>query len=105
MKTIKLLSIAILISILGSCKKNVPEKESSYVFVKTYCATVTVGGFIGIAKKCFNVGDTILSKGVIEGQVTIRIAWHSDSNEGPPNPNSYQEYLNVPFEYLKLITK
>lgn len=105
MKTIKLLSLAIFLSILGSCEKDIPVKESNYVFVKSYCATVTVGGFVGISEKCFNVGDMVSGKEAIEGQVTIRIAEHSVLNEGRPGPNSYQEYLNVPSENLVSIAK
>jgi len=105
MKTIKLLLLPILVSIFISCEKNIPIEGSSYVFIKSYCATITVGGFVGISDKCFNVGDTVICNEVTEGQITIRIAEHSVINEGPPGPNSYQEYLKVPSEYVKLLTK
>lgn len=103
MKAIKSLSLAILVFVFISCEKNVPVKERSCVFIKSYCTTITVGGFVGIREQCFYAGDTVFCTEVTEEMITIRIAGHSDLNEGPPAPNSYQEYLNVPSEYLKLL--
>lgn len=103
MKAIKLLCLLILISILISCEKNLPVKESTYVFIKSYCTTISVGGFVGIRQQCFNVGDTVFCTEASEEMITIRIAGHSYLNDGPPSPNSYQEYLNVPSAYLALM--
>ena len=92
----------IFIFLLSACSKNeeVSVKEK-YIFVKTYCTQVTVGGFIGITKKCFNVGDVVEGEEKTNGVITIRIADHSEINDGPPSPNSYQEFLDVPCEYLE----
>jgi len=103
MKALAILCLTLLIGCIISCERKTTLQEDTYVFVKSYCARVTVGGAAGIAEKCFNVGDTVVGKVVIEGQVNIRIAGHSILNEGPPSPNNYQEYLNVPSDYLKLI--
>jgi hypothetical protein len=103
MKAITLLCLGLLIGCLISCEKKATPQEDTYVFVKSFCARVTVGGFVGITEKCFNVGDTVSGKVVIQGLVNIRIAGHSVLNEGPPSPNSYQEFLDVPSEYLELI--
>lgn len=105
MKAIKLISLSILVFIIISCEKNVPVKESNCVFIKLYCATITVGGFVGIREQCFNVGDTVFCTEVTKEMITIRIAGHSHLNDGLPSPNSYQEYLNVPSGYLELLTK
>ena len=105
MKTFKILCLALIVCILGSCKKNETIKEQSYIFVKPYSAIVTVGGVVGIAERVFNVGDTVLGKERNEGKVTIQIAKHSKFNEGPPSNMSYQEYLDVPSEYLELLKK
>ena len=105
MQTIKLLGLIFFISILGSCEKKAANKESNYVFIKSYCATVTVGGVVGITEKCFNPGDTVSGKEAMEGTILIRIAGHSDLNDLPPNPNTFQEFLNVSSDNLQLIAK
>ncbi len=105
MKAIKLSGLIFIISILGSCEKKAADKENNYVFIKSYCATVTVGGVVGITEKCFNPGDTVSGKEAMDGTVSIRIAAHSDVNDGPAGPNSFQEYLNVPSENLRIIRK
>lgn len=104
MKTIKLLSV-VLLFLVFSCEKNNSLKEKSYVFVKQYSATVTVGGVVGITEKYFNTGDTVTGYENVTELITIRIAIHSDLNEGVPNPNSYQELLDVPSDNLKMIGK
>ena len=103
MKTFKILCFALIVCIWGSCKKNETIRGQSYVFVKTYSANITVGGVVGITEKVFNVGDTVLGEEKNEGKVTIRIAKHAEFNEGPPSNMSYQEYLDVPSEYLELL--
>lgn len=103
MKTLKLLTLFFLLSGFNSCEKNKDVKENSYVFIKPYCDMVIVGGVVGIREKCFNSGDTVSGREITEGQVTIRIAAHSEFNEGPPSPNSYHEFLNVPAENLEKI--
>jgi hypothetical protein len=105
MKTLQLFGLMLIILILGSCEKKTSDKESNYVFVKSYCAKVTVGGIVGLAEKCFNPGDTVSGKEVSDGMILIRIAVHSDFNDGPANPNSFQENLNVPSEILQLLKK
>ena len=103
MKTVKLIGLLLIISVLVSCEKKSTDKEDTFVFLKSYCATVTVGGVVGITEKCFNPGDTVTGKQVNNGMVTIRIAGHSELNDLPANPNSFQEFLDVPAENLKLI--
>lgn len=105
MKAIKVLGLLLIISVLNSCEKKTDDKESSYVFIKSYCANVTVGGVVGIMEKCFNPGDTVSGKDEMDGTILIRIAPHSDLNDGPAGPNSFQEHLNVPSENLRIIIK
>jgi hypothetical protein len=102
MKAIKLFGLIILISMMNSCIKDNAVERDNYMFIKPYCATITVGGFVGLAEKCFTIGDTVTGKQNVDGSIVIRIAAHSAVNDGPPSPNSYQEFLNVPSEYLKL---
>jgi hypothetical protein len=103
MRALTVLCLTLLFGCLVSCERKVSPQEDRFVFVKSYCARVTVGGYVGITEKCFNIGDTVVGKVVTQGQVNIRIAGHSILNEGPPSPNNYQEYLNVPSDYLILI--
>ncbi len=87
------------------CKKEEIKIEQSYIFVKPLCETVTVVGFVGLAEKCFKIGDIVKGEKTIEGTITIRIAEHSYLNDGKPSSYSYQEFLDVSSEYLKLLTK
>lgn len=95
-KSLMLLSIC---TILGCGDKEVFQ-EGNFMFVSTYCATVTVGGVLGITEKCFEPGDVV--EGIDKGDesITIRIAEHTERNEGPPSSSSYQEFLDVPRKYL-----
>ena len=63
---------------------------------------MTVGGVVGIAERCFEIGDVVVGYEKTKGTVTIRIAEHSPLNDGPPTNASYQEFLDVPSDYLRL---
>ena len=103
MKRRKYLFLAIFVPILESCDNSLLIKENKYVFVEEYCATITVGGFIGITEKCFSNDDTIVGFEETEGMITTRIAEHTYLNDKPPGPWSYQEFMNIPSEYLELL--
>jgi len=105
MKINKFIYLALLIITMASCEKKEDSADKSYVFIKPFSATVTVGGVVGIKTLSFKVGDTILGSETTGGMVTIRIAEHSYLNEGPPSSASYQEFLNIPLEYLLLQDK
>lgn len=102
MKYANILSIILLIVAMFSCEKEETIKKQDYLFVKKYCAVVTVGGVVGIAERCFEIGDSVVGYNKTEGTITIRIAEQSPLNEGPPTSASYQEFLDVPSDYLKL---
>lgn len=93
---------ALLIVNIWSCDQQLTSTFNDYIFTAPYCATVTVGGFVGRAEKCFTVGDFVKGQKEKDGFITIRIAAHSKSNDGPPGPQQYQEFLAVPSGYLKL---
>ncbi len=91
------------LSFLSCNSDNEIRKEcSKYEFVKEYSATITVGGFVGITKRVFKVGEVYVGKEQDNGNIKIRIAKHSKINEEPPSNASYQEFLEVPKEYLRL---
>jgi hypothetical protein len=102
MKTYKKLAIIALIVTLLSCDKDEALRKQDYLFLKRYCTMVTVGGFMGIAEMCFEIGDVVNGYEKTKGMITIRIAEHSPLNDGPPTSASYQEFLDVPSHYLKL---
>jgi hypothetical protein len=103
-KTISVLSILLFLSIIiGSCTKDPVVTDQTYVFKQPYCATVTVGGVVGLAEKCYKIGDVVSGKEITSGKLTIRIAEHSTLNDGPPSSASYQEFLDVPLNYLEVI--
>ena len=100
MKRVRILTPLFALSVFFSCKKNIDERN--YEFTSAHCATVTVGEVVGIAEKCFKVGDRVTGKRAEDGTILIRIAAHSSRNDGAPSPSSYQEFLNVPSIKLKL---
>lgn len=105
MKAINLLKglgLLILI-IIASCTNDQTITDQTYVFTKPYCETVTVGGVVGLAEKCYKIGDIVSGKENTSGKLTIRIAEHSSLNDGPPTSASYQEFLDVPLNYLEII--
>lgn len=77
--------------------------EGKFEFTTEYSTTITVGGIVGTTKKTFKVGETY--KGVDKGKETIRIriAEHSKLNDNCPDSHCYQELLDVPREYLKVV--
>jgi hypothetical protein len=87
---------------LGSCSSEQVINDKTYVFTKPYCATITVGGVVGLAEKCYKIDDIVSGKEIKTGKLTIRIAEHSALNDGPPSSASYQEFLDVPINYLEL---
>lgn len=101
-KAYHILSIALFLFILGSCTKDEVIFTKTFVFIKPYCATVTVGGVVGLAEKCFKIGDIVVGTETTSGKLTIRIAEHSYLNDGPPTSASYQEFLDVPLNYLEI---
>jgi len=104
MKAINLLKgLGLLIFIfITSCTNDQTITDQTYVFTKPYCETVTVGGVVGLAEKCFKIGDVVTGKENNSGKLTIRIAEHSSLNDGPPSSASYQEFLDVPLNYLEI---
>jgi serine/threonine protein kinase len=54
-------------------------------------------------KKCYKIGDIVSGKEITSGKLTIRIAEHSTLNDGPPSSASYQEFLDVPLNYLEVL--
>jgi hypothetical protein len=101
MKAIKLLN-GLGLLFLTSCTNEQTITDQTYVFTKPYCETVTVGGVVGLAEKCFKIGDIITGREVKTGKLTTRIAEHSSINDGSPSSASYQEFLDVPLDYLQI---
>ncbi len=100
-KTINTVAIAALLFVTWGCNDDAKEKQD-YTFVKEHCAQVTVGGVIGVAEKCFKIGDVVVGSKKTKEIIAIRIAERSPINEGPANSASYQEFLDVPVDYLRL---
>ena len=93
------------ILVLGmiSCSSDDKNTQGDYEFISEYSAALTVGGVVGIEKRTFEKGETY--KGTDEGKETIkiRIAEHTELNNNCPNSWCYQEFLEVPREFLKTI--
>ncbi|MBF2708409.1 hypothetical protein [Flavobacterium soyangense] len=105
MKTINFLKglLLLILIIIASCTNDQTIKNQTYVFIKPYCATVTVGGVVGLSEKCYKIGDIVSGKENTSGKSTIRIAEHSYLNDGASSSASYQEFLDVPLNYLEVI--
>jgi hypothetical protein len=100
MKTIFTFVITVSLFTNLGCEEDSINTEQRYTFIKGYCARVTVGGVIGIAEKCFKMGDVVVGYKKTDHVITIRIAEHTSINEGPPNNLNYQEFLDVSVDYL-----
>jgi|SRR5690606_5239628 len=103
MKAVHFTCSILFLLLFNNCKKEGIRKESQYVFVKPFCSIVTVGGVVGITEKCFSTGDTITGYQKEEGKIIIRIAEHSYRNERPQSSMNYQEFLDIPLEYLEVL--
>ncbi|MCD9015612.1 hypothetical protein [Parachryseolinea silvisoli] len=99
MKIIYTVAITASLSVTWGCKDDAKEKQD-YTFIKEYCAQITVGGVVGVDDKCFEIGDVVVGAKKSKGVITIRIADHLPINEGPANSASYQEFLDIPVDYL-----
>lgn len=86
-----------------SCNSNNETSASKYQFIKPYVATVTVGGIVGIIERSFEIGEIYIATKQGQSTITIRIAEHTALNDDCPNSQCYQELLEVPSEFLKLI--
>ncbi len=86
-----------------SCGSDDENSQVEFEFITEYSATISVGGVVGISERNFEIGE--IYKGTDEGGETIkiRIAEHSELNEDCPNSWCYQEFLDVPQEFLKLV--
>jgi hypothetical protein len=86
-----------------SCSSDDKTVQEGFEFINEYKTIVTVGGFVGIIERTFEKGETY--KGTDEGKktITIRIAEHSQLNDNYPNSSCYQEFLEVPREFLKSV--
>lgn len=101
MKYLLLLLIAFF---LFNCSQDeIQGIKGDFEFISEYSALITVGGVVGVVDRTFEVGK--IYEGVYEGQDTIliRIAEHTKRNEDCPNSWCYQEFLDVPRDFLKLI--
>ena len=99
----KIIYYFILILGMISCSSDDKTAQGEFEFITEYTTTITVGGFVGISKVTFKKGN--LYEGTDNGKETIRIriADHSELNLNCPNSWCYQEFLEVPREFLKLV--
>lgn len=97
--------IYLLILTLGtiSCSSDDENKNNEYEFIAEYSTIVTVGGFVGIIERTFEIGEIYSGTDQSNGLITIRIAEHSELNDDCPNSWCYQELLDVPREFLILV--
>lgn len=102
MKNCQLFSFFLLIAIITSCNTEENIVKGEFEFIAEYSATVTVGGVVGITERTFKVGEVYQGTDEGDGTIIIRIAEHSELNDDCPNSWCYQEFLDVPKEYLKI---
>jgi len=89
--------------IIASCSNDNEIIYEKVEFIAEYSATITVGGVIGIIERTFEVGEVFKVTDDGGQTITIRLAEHSDLNENCPNSWCYQEFLDVPREYLRFV--
>lgn len=90
---------------LISCNKqsDTAVVAENYKFIIAYTANITVGGFVGVAERTFQVGETYTGTDEGKSHITLRISAHTKKNEDCPNPWCYQEFLEVPRSHLQRI--
>ena len=98
---LKVLGLLIFI-IIASCPNVQTITDQAYVFTKPYCETDTAEGVVGLAEKCFKIGDVFTGKEIKNGKLTIRIAEHTPLNDGSQSSANYQEFLEIHLNYLKI---
>jgi len=104
MKSFNYIGLLLVFAIIISCNNDDEVLiQQDFEFIAEYTATITVGGFVGITKKTFNVGEVYEGTDSGEETIMIRIAEHTELNKDCPNSSCYQEFLSVPREFLKLV--
>ncbi|AQS93153.1 hypothetical protein BXQ17_03255 [Polaribacter sp. BM10] len=99
----KLIYILVIIFGIFSCSSDDEIENNRYEFITEYSTTVTVGGVVGISERTFKIGENYTGTEQGNGLIKIRIAEHSELNDDCPNSWCYQELLDVPSEFLKLV--
>ena len=99
----KLIYFLILTLGIISCSFDDGNKNTEYEFIQKYSTKVTVGGVVGISERTFEIGEIYTGTDKGNDIITIRIAEHSELNHDCPNSWCYQELLDVPHEFLKLV--
>ncbi|NMM47753.1 hypothetical protein [Marinigracilibium pacificum] len=97
------ISILFLSILVSSCSKDDNSIYAEYEFINEYTATITVGGVVGIEDRTFIIGEIYKGTVLDSETIKIKIAESSEMNKNCPNSWCYQEYVNVPKEYLKLV--
>ncbi len=101
-KIFKTIIIFLLLS-TNSCNNDDENLQEGFEFITEYTTTVTVGGVVGITERIFEIGEVYNGTDEGEETITIRIAEHSELNDDCPNSLCYQEFLEVPREFLKIV--
>jgi len=91
----------LLITGLISCT-NKSKEPNLFEFIKEYKTTIFVGGSIGEVERTFEVGE-IYEGNISSNKIIIRIEEHSKRNEDCPNNWCYQELVDIPPMYMKII--
>ena len=86
-----------------SCSSDDKAVQGEFEFINEYKTMVTVGGVVGVNERTFKKGETYIGTDEGKETITIRIAEHSALNDNCPNSWCYQEFLEVPREFLKFI--
>ncbi|TRX71537.1 hypothetical protein [Carboxylicivirga sp. M1479] len=103
MNNLKLIGLYLLFILFTSCNRDEVNLHGEFEFIAEYSTTVITGGFVGIAERTFKIGEVY--KGTDKGEATIRIriAEHTKLNEDCPKSWCYQEFIEVPNEFLKFV--
>lgn len=99
----KLIFLSIIIVCITSCDKDDGYLNGNFEFIAEYSATIVVGGVVGITERTFKPGEIYNGYQNRKGIITIRIAKHTELNEDCPNSWCYQEFLDVPERFMRLV--
>ncbi|MFT7336059.1 MAG: hypothetical protein ACI9M1_002006 [Porticoccaceae bacterium] len=99
----KLIYLLVITFGIFSCSSDNETESKQYEFIKEYSTTVTDGGVVGISERTFKIGEVYSGTDQGNGKIKIRIAEHSKLNDDCPNSSCYQEFLQVPNEFIKFV--
>jgi hypothetical protein len=79
------------------------DLKGDFKFTSQYSALIAVGVIVGASERTFEIGQIYKGVDAREDSIAVRIAGQTKLNEDCPNPSCYQEFVEVPCEFLYMV--